>query len=184
MLANLVFKLFRSHTSFSGHPRIEGTGQVILQAAIFADFQLWTRHMSSPPRHQNAFSPSPSKKRSRVAAPGRTVFNSPRARPLSSALRSELQTDRHLHGAHSRRPTHLTKNLRIAQFRERPTTGEAQTRHVSRESDTGCWDWRVMLRPLYSPSAPVNVLLALFPLRSTLTVLDRLGDFALRWHEC
>jgi hypothetical protein len=49
----------------------------------------------SPPRHQNAFSPSPSKKRSRVAAPGRTVFNSPRARPLSPALRSELQTDRH-----------------------------------------------------------------------------------------
>jgi hypothetical protein len=33
-----VFQLFKSHTSFSGHPRIEGTGQVIMQAAIFADF--------------------------------------------------------------------------------------------------------------------------------------------------
>jgi hypothetical protein len=40
------------------------------------------------------FPPSPSKKRSRVAAPGRTVFNFPCARPLSPALRSELQTDR------------------------------------------------------------------------------------------
>ncbi len=49
----------------------------------------------SPPRHQNAFPLHPPKKRSRVAAPGRTVFNSPRARPLSPALRSELQTDRH-----------------------------------------------------------------------------------------
>ena len=43
----------------------------------------------------------------------------------------------------------------------------------------GCF-WRETLRPLYSPSAPVNVLLALFPLRSTLTMLDRLGDFAFR----
>ena len=33
-----VFQLFKSHTSFSGHPRIEGTGQVIMQAAIFAHF--------------------------------------------------------------------------------------------------------------------------------------------------
>jgi hypothetical protein len=40
------------------------------------------------------FSPPPSKKRSRVAALGRTVFNSPRAHPLSPALRSELKTDR------------------------------------------------------------------------------------------
>ena len=31
-----IVKLFKSHTSFSGHPRIEGTGQVIVQAAIFA----------------------------------------------------------------------------------------------------------------------------------------------------
>jgi len=30
-----VFQLFKSHTSFSRHPRIEGTGQVIMQAAIF-----------------------------------------------------------------------------------------------------------------------------------------------------
>jgi len=34
-----VFQLFKSHTSFSGHPRIEGTCQVIMQAAIFAHFQ-------------------------------------------------------------------------------------------------------------------------------------------------
>jgi hypothetical protein len=40
------------------------------------------------------FSPPPFKKRSRVAAPSRTVFNSPRAHPLSPALRSELKTDR------------------------------------------------------------------------------------------
>jgi hypothetical protein len=33
-----VFQLFKSHTSFSGHPRIEGTGQIIMQAAIFARF--------------------------------------------------------------------------------------------------------------------------------------------------
>ncbi len=33
-----VFQLFKSHTSFSGHPRIEGTCQVIMQAAIFARF--------------------------------------------------------------------------------------------------------------------------------------------------
>ena len=33
-----VFQLFKSYTSFSGHPRIEGTGQVIMQAAIFAHF--------------------------------------------------------------------------------------------------------------------------------------------------
>jgi len=33
-----VFKLLKSHTSFSRHPRIEGTGQVIMQAAIFVGF--------------------------------------------------------------------------------------------------------------------------------------------------
>ncbi len=49
-------------------------------------------HPAATPKR---FSPSPSKKRSRVAAPGRTVFNSPRSRPLSPALRSELETDRH-----------------------------------------------------------------------------------------
>jgi hypothetical protein len=38
MLANLVVKLFRSHTSFSEHRRIEGTGQFIMQAAISAGF--------------------------------------------------------------------------------------------------------------------------------------------------
>jgi hypothetical protein len=43
-----------------------------------------------------------------------------------------------------------------------------------------CWLWRETLRPLYGPSAPVNVLLALFPLRSTLTVLTEPGNFALR----
>jgi hypothetical protein len=41
------------------------------------------------------FALSPSKKRSRVAAPRRTIFNSPRAPPLTPSLRSELQTDRH-----------------------------------------------------------------------------------------
>jgi hypothetical protein len=33
-----VFQLFKSHTSFSRNRRIEGTGQAIMQAAIFADF--------------------------------------------------------------------------------------------------------------------------------------------------
>jgi hypothetical protein len=33
-----VVKLFKLHTSFSGHLRIEDTGRVIIQAAIFAEF--------------------------------------------------------------------------------------------------------------------------------------------------
>jgi hypothetical protein len=82
--------------------------------------------------------------------------------------------------AHSRHPIPLTKNFSIAQYRGRQTTAEAQTRHISTEFLMWGGFWRETLRPLYSPSAPVNVLLALFPLRSTLTVLDRLGDFASR----
>jgi len=70
-------------------------------------------------------------------------------------------------------------NLRIAQDRGRPRTAGADAPYFIQERD-GDWYWRETLRPLYSPSAPVNVLLALFPLRSTLTVLDRLGDFAFR----
>jgi hypothetical protein len=86
----------------------------------------------SPPRHQNAFSPSPSKKRSRVAAPGRTVFNSPRARPLSPRAPFRIANRPALEkAAQSRHPIPLTRNLRIAQFRGGPTTAEAQTRHIS-----------------------------------------------------
>jgi hypothetical protein len=33
---SILLNCFKSHTSFSGHPRIEGTGHVIVQAAFFA----------------------------------------------------------------------------------------------------------------------------------------------------
>jgi hypothetical protein len=33
-----VFQLFKSHTSFPEHRRIKGTGQVIMQAAMFDNF--------------------------------------------------------------------------------------------------------------------------------------------------
>lgn len=36
----------------------------------------------------------------------------------------------------------------------------------------------------YSSSAPVKIVSPFLPSTSILTVLDRLGDFALRWHEC
>jgi hypothetical protein len=39
--------------------------------------------------------------------------------------------------AHPRHPIPLTRNLRIAQYRGRPTTAEAQPRHISHESETG-----------------------------------------------
>jgi hypothetical protein len=55
-----------------------------------------------PHRYTKTLFPFSLKKRSFVAAPGRTVFNSPRARHLSPALRSELQTDRHRIWRHSR----------------------------------------------------------------------------------
>jgi hypothetical protein len=50
-----VFQLFKSHTSFSGHLRIEGTGQVIMQAAIFAGFQRGP--LAGLFRFKNAFVP-------------------------------------------------------------------------------------------------------------------------------
>ena len=67
------------------------------------------------------FSPSPFKKRFRVTAPGRTVFNSPRARPLSPALRSELQTDRPWRWRRIR----ATQFLR-PRISELPNTGDGQ----------------------------------------------------------
>jgi hypothetical protein len=36
-----VFQMFKSHTSFSGHRRSGSTGQVIMQAANFADLASW-----------------------------------------------------------------------------------------------------------------------------------------------
>jgi hypothetical protein len=65
-----------------------------MQASILGEFAAWPVNMVSPAATPKRFSPSPSKKRSRVAAPNRTVFNSSHAPPLSPALRSELQTDR------------------------------------------------------------------------------------------
>jgi hypothetical protein len=50
--ANLLSK---SHTPFSGHRRIERTGQVIMQAAIFAVFSSRPNGIGFTPRHQNAF---------------------------------------------------------------------------------------------------------------------------------
>ena len=99
------------------------------------------------------FSPSPSKKRSRVTAPGRTVFNSPRARPTAPALRSELQTDRH--------------------WKRRRRRAISQTR----------WKWGLILArngaSWYGPSALVKVVPP-SPAASTLTMLAGPGDFAFR----
>ena len=74
----------------------------------------------------------------------------------------------------------LTRNLRNAQYRGRPTTAWAKTRYISTDFVMGA-DFgakrsvhctaRLRLSMYCSPC---------FPLRSTLTVLDRLGDFALR----
>jgi hypothetical protein len=50
-----VFQLFKSHTSFLGHPRIESTGQVIMQAAMFAGFHHGP--LARPSRFKNASAP-------------------------------------------------------------------------------------------------------------------------------
>jgi hypothetical protein len=80
------------------------------------------------------FPPSPSKKRSRVAAswPGYFQFftrapSYPRA-PFRIANRPALDK-----AAHPRHPIPLARNLRIAQFRGGPTTPKAQTRQISTE---------------------------------------------------
>ena len=73
-----IVKLFKSHTSFSGHPRIEGTRHVIVQAANFADISRGQRAWVLPPRHQNAFPPTPVEKRSRIAVlAGLSRFTNP-----------------------------------------------------------------------------------------------------------
>jgi hypothetical protein len=71
-------------------------------------------------------------------------------------------------------------NLRTAQSDKAATAIEAHPLLILNQLVMGGWFWRETLRPLYGPSAPVNVLLALSPLRSTLTVLVGPGDFALR----
>jgi hypothetical protein len=113
-----VFQLFKLHTSFSGHPRIESTGQVIMQAAIFARFLSRPNGICSPPRHQNAFPLSPSKS-VLVSRPQAGLFSIlhtralfyPRA-PFRIANRPASDM-----AAHSRHPIPLTRNLRIAQSR-------------------------------------------------------------------
>jgi hypothetical protein len=109
------------------------TGKRAMQAGIFDSISIEANQCRfPPPQHQNAFSPSPTKRRSRVAALGRTVFNSPRARPLSPRAPFRIVNRPALEKtAQSRHPIPLTRKLRIAQFRGRPTTAEAQTRHIS-----------------------------------------------------
>jgi hypothetical protein len=105
-----------------------------------------TRHQRQPPHGAEPkphvipaatpkrFSPPPCKKRSRDAARGPDCFqfstrapSFPRA-PLRIANRPALEK-----AAQSRHPIPLTKNLRIAQYKGRPSTAEAQTRHISTE---------------------------------------------------
>jgi hypothetical protein len=77
------------------------------------------------------FSPSPSKKRSRVTAPGRTVFNSPRARPTAPRAPFRIANRPALEkAAQSRHAIPLSRKLGIAQYKGRPSTAEAQTRHI------------------------------------------------------
>ena len=79
--ANLFFNCLKSHTSFSGHPRIEGIGQAIMQAAIFARFLSRPNGMCSPPRHQNAFPFTPLKS-VLVSRPLAALFSNLHARAL------------------------------------------------------------------------------------------------------
>jgi hypothetical protein len=77
-----VFQLFKSHTSFSGHPRIERIGQVIMQAAIFARFYRG-QTVRVPRRDTKTLFPlSPLTKRSRVAPPPAGLFSILHARAL------------------------------------------------------------------------------------------------------
>ena len=99
---------------------------------------------ASPPRHQNAFSHSPSKKRSRVAAwPDCFQFSTrapsfPRA-PFRIANRPALNQ-----AAHPRHPIPLTKNLRITQYSGRPDGKSADAPYFPRRD--GGWYWRETLR--------------------------------------
>jgi hypothetical protein len=81
------------------------------------------------------FSPSPSKKRSRVTAPGRTVFNSARARPVCPRAPFRIANRPALNqAAHPRRQIPLTRNLRIAQFRGEPMTAGGRRAIFQRSS--------------------------------------------------
>jgi hypothetical protein len=113
--------------------------------------------------------------------PSRTVCNCPHAHPITPALRSELQTDRHWKGGAVEPPNSFNQEAQNCPIQGMANDGRrADAPYFTRERDGG-WYWRETVRPLYSPSAPVNVLLALSPLRSTLTVLAEPGDFALRF---
>jgi hypothetical protein len=170
-----VVKLSQSHTFFSGHSD-ETMKQAWMQAPIFDTLTLWC-----PRRDAKTFFSLHPLKSVLVSRPLAGLFSIlhprtllPRA-PFRIANRPALEK-----GAQLRQPIPLTRNLRIAQSRGGPTTAEAQPRHISRQSETGA-DFgakrsvhctaRLRLSMYCSPC---------FPLRSTLTVLDRLGDFASR----
>jgi hypothetical protein len=68
--ATLLLNCSKPHTSFSGHPRIEGTGLVIMQAAFFACFQRGRSGTVAPPQSQRHLSRHPSALNQVVGASG------------------------------------------------------------------------------------------------------------------
>ncbi len=133
-----VFQLFKSHTSFSVHHRIEGTGQAIVQAANFAGFSSRPNGMGSPPPTPKRFSPLHPRKAFSCRGPWPDCFQfSTRAPsfPLRSAPNCK-QTGIGKGGAVAP-PSTFDWDLRMAQSDIAETTVEAQLRHILNDSEMG-----------------------------------------------